>query len=285
MVRRLAWVTSAPARGTDPDEPLAIAALRRRGAVVDVVDWEDTAVRWDSYDRAVLRSPWNYQSRPSEFLDWLARVEQLVEVRNPAAVVRWSLDKRYMGELASAGVPVIDTLFVGPGETVMHSGGTWVVKPSIGAGSSDVAVFHAGQEDRSQQHIAYLHERGLTALVQPLIRSVTAEGEWPMVFFGGEFSHSANKFVRLQGSGDEERLFAREDNVPHRATHEQITVATQALEVVEARFGRLTYARVDLVRNDDGEYLVLEVEIFEPSLFLPEGGADAVERCAAALLA
>lgn len=285
MVQRLAWVTSAPARGTDPDEPLALAEIRRHGVTVEVVDWEDPAVRWDSYDRAVLRSPWNYQARPSEFLDWLTRVERLVEVRNPAAAVRWSLDKRYLGELDAAGVPVIDTLFVGPGEPSAVVGDTWVVKPSIGAGSSDVAVFHAGQEAASRQHIEYLHRRGLTALVQPLIRSVTDEGEWPMVFFDGAFSHSANKFVRLQGAGDEERLFAREDNVPHRANAQQIAVATQAMQAVQQRFGPLTYARVDLVRDDHDGYLVLEVEIFEPSLFLPEGGPGAVERCAAALIA
>jgi hypothetical protein len=43
-----------------------------------------------------------------------------------------------------------------------------------------------------------------------------------------------------------------------------------------ARFGVPLYARVDLVRDDDGGYRVLEVEMVEPSLFLVEGGPAAV---------
>ena len=290
MARRIAWVTSAAARGTDPDEPLALAALRRRGVHVNVVDWHDPAVRWGDFDRAVLRSPWDYQQRTPEFLEWLDRAASLVDLRNPPAAVRWSLDKHYLLELAGAGVPVVETQFVEPGSAVVvgeatSRGNAWIVKPSIGAGSSDVAVFCSGQEEASRTHVAGLHGRGLTALVQPLLPSVGRDGEWPMVFFAGRFSHSANKFVRLPGASDTDRLFAAEDNRPHLADDEQLRVASQALDVVQEHFGVLTYARIDLVRADDGSYLVLEVEVFEPSLFLPEGGHDAVERCADALVA
>jgi hypothetical protein len=41
---------------------------------------------------------------------------------------------------------------------------------------------------------------------------------------------------------------------------------------------------VDLVRDDAGGYCVLEVELVEPSLFLPYADAAAAERLAAALV-
>ena len=82
----------------------------------------------------------------------------------------------------------------------------------------------AGQAEVHQRHVqparpqlmARLHARGLTALVQPVLRSVAAVGEWPMVFFDGQFSHAANKFVRLQAdvtanSADDKALLKRFD--------------------------------------------------------------------------
>lgn len=285
MVRRIAWVTAGEARGRDPDEPLVLAVLAEMGVDVSVVDWDDQRVAWSAFDRVVIRSPWDYQDRPEEFLDWMSVVESLTDLRNQVAPMRWSLDKRYLLELAEAGVAVIPTEFVEPGKALGALNAPCVIKPSVGAGSRDVAVFHPGDDTLAAAHIARLHARQLVALVQPLLPSVAVDGEWPMVFFGGEFSHTASKRVHLPDPSTAGELFAIESNEPCIASAEQIEAAEQAMEYVQRRFGTLTYGRVDLVRGEDGRYLVLEVELVEPSLFLPEGGADAVRRCAAALVA
>jgi len=105
------------------------------------------------------------------------------------------------------------------------------------------------------------------------------------VFFGGSFSHTASKRVSLPDPSRVGELFAAESNAPCVASMEQIAVAERAMDYVHDRFGVLTYGRVDLVRGNDGELLVLEIELVEPSLFLPEGGPEAVLRCVAALVA
>jgi glutathione synthase/RimK-type ligase-like ATP-grasp enzyme len=292
MINRLAWVTADEARGRDPDEALALARLAEAGVSVDVVNWDERSVDWSSYPRVIIRSPWDYQDRPAEFLRWLEHVEQVTDLRNPVAPMRWSLDKHYLADLDRAGVPVTPTSIVAPGETAQFPSAAWVVKPSVGAGSRDVAVYRRGDESIAHDHVGRLHARGVSALVQPLLTSVAVDGEWPMVFFGGRFSHTANKRVRLpnptiaSADGDSaEELFATETNSPYAATREQIGVAERAMVYVHERFGVLTYARVDLVRDDDGNFCVLEVELVEPSLFLPEGGPDAVRRCVEALIA
>lgn len=285
MIKRLAWVTAGEARGRDPDEPLVLALLAAAGVAVSVVDWDDDAVEWQTFDRAVIRSPWDYQDRAEDFLRWMTRVEHLTDLRNPVAPMRWSLDKRYLRELSGAGVPVIPTDVIEPGGAPRFPDVAWVVKPSVGAGSRDVVEYRPGQEEQAAVHVAGLHRRGVAALVQPLLESVARDGEWPMVFFGGRFSHTASKRVSLPDPSRTGELFATESNQPCVATPDQIAVAEQVMAYVHSRFGVLTYARVDLVRNDDGDYLVLEVELVEPSLFLPEGGPDSVRRCAEALLA
>jgi glutathione synthase/RimK-type ligase-like ATP-grasp enzyme len=288
VIDSLAWVTTRDARGTDDDEAPALAALAATGVRVEVVDWDDPDVRWAAFDRIALRSTWDYSQRLDEFLGWLDRVDAVTEVRNPAAVVRWNLDKHYLAELAGAGVPVIPTTFVEPGGPVAFEGGDFeggvVVKPAVGAGSRDVGAYRADEHDLARAHVERLSARGASALVQPKVASVEAEGEWGLLFFGGRYSHAANKRIALAPAGVVDDLFVAEELAAHDAGEAQIAVAQAAVDVVAARFGTPAYARVDLVRGDDGGHQVLEVELVEPSLFLPQADAGAAQRLAAALV-
>ncbi len=283
MIDRLAWVTTKGARGRDEDEPLALAALARAGVDVAVVDWDDASVDWASYDRVAIRSTWDYPQRLTEFLGWLDAVDAVTELVNPIDVVRWNLDKHYLSELADAHVPVVPTVFVEPGGTPVFPGSESVVKPAVGAGSRDVSSYGPGQDAAFRAHVGRLHARGESVLVQPLLAAVATHGEWPLVFFNGRLSHAASKRVVLPPGGVED-LFAAETTAPHVADDEQIGAAQAAMDVVSARFGESAYARVDLVRDDDDRHCVLEIELIEPSLFLPQAEPAAADRLAEALI-
>lgn len=282
MIDRLAWVTTAAARGRDEDEPLALAELRRRGVRVDVLDWDDPGVRWGDYQRVVLRSAWDYPERLAEFRAWLGAVREVTDLRNPIDVVEWSLDKHYLADLAEAGVPIVPSAFVEPGDPFEPPSGEYVLKPAVGAGSRDAASYGPGHAAVAVAHVRRLQERGASVIVQPLLPSVAVDGEWPLVFFAGEYSHAASKRVTLPQAGSVDDLFATETNVPHVADAGQLAVANAAIDLINRRFGAPLYARVDLVRDDAGNPCVLELEMVEPSLFLAEGGPGAVERMAAA---
>lgn len=278
----LAWVTTASARGRDDDEPLGLAALARAGVDVDVVDWDDPGVDWARFDRVAVRSTWDYPQRLDAFLAWLQAVEAVTRLANPVALMAWNIDKRYLVDLAADGVAVVPTTVLDPGREPDLGGEGFVVKPAIGAGSQDVAVYAPAERRRAQAHVERLHARGATALVQPLLPAVATDGEWPLVFFAGRFSHAANKRVELPGEGEDD-LFAPETTAQHVADEAQLAVAETALAAIGARFGTPAYARVDLVRDGDG-YRVLEVELIEPSLFLPQAGPAAADRLAEALV-
>ena len=284
MIRRLAWVTTKAARGLDEDEPLALGALGRAGVQVEVVDWDDPELDWAGFDRVVMRSVWDYPERLAEFLDWVDQVSAVTDLVNSPAIVHWNLDKHYLVELASAGVPITPTEFVEPGASVTFPPGDFVVKPAVGAGSRDASSYRAEQHGLARAHVTRLLADNRPVLVQPFLASVRTEGEWPLVFVEGRYSHAAGKRVALPQAGTVVELFAAETNTPHVAGADQIEVAQAAIAVILAQFGAPTYARVDLVRDDAGAFCVLEVELIEPSLFLPYTDTAAVDQFVAALV-
>ena len=50
---------------------------------------------WDEFQGVLIRSSWDYQLRPVEFLAWIARLERGgVAVWNPGDLLRWNHHKR-----------------------------------------------------------------------------------------------------------------------------------------------------------------------------------------------
>ncbi len=284
MIKNLAWVTTQAAHGRDEDETAVVAALGVAGCTVEIVNWDNKAVNWSKFDRVVLRSAWDYPERLKEFLIWFDSVATISEIVNSPAIIYWNLDKNYLNELADAGIAITPTVFVKPGDVYEFPVGEFVVKPAIGAGSRDAASYDTKQHEIATSHVARLHASGQTVLVQPLLHSISKDGEWPMVFFGGKYSHAANKRVSLPSAGTVDDLFAAETNSPHTPTTSQLKVAQAAIEFVSAKFGITTYARVDLVLDNQDNFCVLELELIEPSLFLYYADAKCTQTFVEALI-
>ena len=290
---RIALVTARAARGTDCDMPLLLAALRQAGAEAQEVDWDDDAIDWSRFDLALLRSTWDYFERLPEFLDWAARVAERTRLVNPLPVVRWNTDKHYLAELARAGVSVVPSTFLEPGDDVAailevvlnthQDAPDFVVKPAVGAGSRD-AQRHA-RDDRSGivAHARRLLDARRSVLLQPYLDRVDEHGETALLFFDGVFSHAIRKGPLLKrGAGATTGLYAKETIEPRTPSSDELAVAQRALAAIPFE-QPLLYARVDLIRDDDGSPRLLELELVEPSVFAEH--ADGVaERFAQAIL-
>src|SRR5204862_2147648 len=109
----VALATCAELPHGDEDSPALVAALRARGIPARAAVWDDIAVAWQEFDLVVVRSTWDYAERRQRFLAWACG---LPRVANPLPVLEWSSDKRYLLELAAAGVPVVPTELLEPGD-------------------------------------------------------------------------------------------------------------------------------------------------------------------------
>jgi hypothetical protein len=185
--------------------------------------------------------------------------------------VAWNVDKRYLADIAAAGVPTIPSEFFAPGQTPHLPDGEVVVKPAIGAGSVGAQRFT--DRDAALDHVAQLHANGSTALVQPYVRQVES-GETALVFIGGRQSHAFTKAPILPPPGsrppfDESGTYAEESLRPADPDFELWDLGYATLSAAAAHLGvdvsEFLYARVDVI-GGPGEAHLLELELVEPSL-------------------
>jgi glutathione synthase/RimK-type ligase-like ATP-grasp enzyme len=263
--------------------PPLLAAFAAAQADATIADWDDPAVDWTRFDAALLRSAWDYTERLTEFLAWVEQVSALTVLVNPPEVVRWNCDKHYLRELAAAGVPVVPTHFAEPGMDAAaaleefrsrHRCAELVVKPAVGAGSRDTRRHAAQATSEILEHMQPLLDAGRSVMLQPYLTGVDQHGETALIYIGGAFSHAIRKGPLLpKGAGATQALFAPEDITPRAPGADELAVAGRIF--AHLPFGELLYARIDLIRDQDGQPRLLELELAEPSLFFTyaEGAA------------
>ncbi|WP_422774688.1 ATP-grasp domain-containing protein [Plantactinospora sp. WMMC1484] len=272
---RVALITCAELPGLDPDDRLLLAPLAERGIRVEAAVWDDPAVDWAGYRLAVLRSPWDYPPRRAEFVAWAESVPRLA---NPADLVRWNTDKRYLRELAEAGVPTAPTDWLGPDAdwSLPAQRGEYVVKPVVGAGSLDAGRYDladAEHRELATAHVKRLQATGRWVMVQPYLGAVDTAGETALLFVAGpdglRFSHAIRKGPMLVGPDrGVDGLFRPEQIAPRTPADAEIAVAERVLAALPGGTARPLYARIDLIPGPDGAPVLVEVELTEPSLFL-----------------
>ena len=280
----VAIATCAEHPRLDGEGRLLLAALRELGIRAEPEVWtQQPADGWDAYALVVLRSTWDYTLMPERFLAWTREIGD--RLLNAPGVVAWNADKRYLFDLAEAGMPVIATEHVAPGAAFVPPSGRFVVKPAIGAGSQGAAVFDEARHAAAREHVAALHAGGHDVLLQPYLDAVDGvEGEVALVFVEGELSHAMRKGPLLAlDVPPEHDLFRQEDMRPAEPAGDIVALGRRVHEFVERRFGRPLYARVDMLRDAGGAPAVLELELIEPSLFLDHspGSAQALARAIA----
>jgi len=268
-------VSCAEAREFDSDLPLLIRALGDRGIIADIVDWDNASVDWSMYSSAIVRSPWDYHRRYSEFVEWLRKVSTQTVLHNSADVIEWNTDKVYLGELDAAGIPIIPTTYVRGAEdivTVSNEGmleKDIVVKPTVSAGSNNTER-HEESPVKAAAHLGALIDAGKVAMVQPYQRFIDEQGETAMLYFNGEFSHAFRKGAILAtGDNIKNGLYTEEDISERTPRAVERELGEQVMDYVVQKIGKAPlYARVDVVRGSGGFPVLMELELAEPSLYV-----------------
>lgn len=249
---------------------------RLLGARATFIDWTK-AEDFAGFDLVTPLLAWGYPRDCPRWFGLLDRLEaENVRVSNPVSILRWNSDKAYLAELDAVGIPSVPTILcAGLDKAALEEARktfnveSLVVKPPISGGAD--GTFRLERSDGVPHSVA-----GHRMMIQPYLPNIAEEGEYSLFYFGGAFSHSIIKRpakgdfrVQEQYGGKEEAVAAPEGAL---ALAQRAFAATAAM----TRTGTLAYARVDILRDGDGVFRLMELELIEPSLFLrfaPDEGA------------
>lgn len=252
------------------------AVLQAGGIDVEARPWTDVGDVRGS-DLVLPLVAWGYHDNPAQWHALLSQLESSgATIVNPVPVLRWNSDKIYLEELGASGVPTIPSHLVDVMDeaALEEAWAKWgddiVIKPPVSASATGTHRLRAGDPMPAESG-------GNPMIVQPFLRSVTDEGEYSLMLFDGELSHAVVKRPRAGDYRVQPHLGGREE--PCQAPHGAIEIANAALAAAP---GEPAYARVDLVRGNDGELRIMELELIEPSLWL-QHAPDKGESFAAAI--
>ena len=251
------------------DDEHAVAPLAELGWLVETLSWRQRATPWEAFDAVIIRSTWDYWNDVPAFLEVLTQINRATRLANPLDLVHWNLAKTYLRDLEGKGVRIVPTLWLDElrPAAVGHCAdplGTdrLVVKPVVGANGEDA---YRLDRDMDPSRLRDIEERfrARPCMLQPYLANVVAEGEYSLFFFNGAFSHAILKVPAPGEFRSQEERGAELHAV--EPPDELLACARSALAVVEPA---PLYARVDLVRDDGGDFAVMEMELIEPSLYL-----------------
>lgn len=221
------------------------------------------------FDLVLPLLAWGYQREVSGWFALLDRLEaEGLPIANPASVLRWNSDKAYLAELAEAGVATVPTLIresmsdaaLTSAREILESQ-RLVVKPPISGGADGTWLI--GPSDPLPAEAA-----GQRMLVQPFLPAISEDGEYSLFYFGGHYSHAISKHPAVGDFRVQEQFGGIERAVEPDADAKTLAKAALAATDQLLGCGPLTYARIDMVRDAEGNFRLMELELIEPSLFL-----------------
>ncbi|WP_417233086.1 ATP-grasp domain-containing protein [Brevundimonas sp.] len=182
---------------------------------------------------------------------------------NPAAVLAWNSDKTYLARLAERGVPMPETIWSDgvTADTVAAAFASTgadqlIVKPTVSGGAWRTLRLSPGQP------IGEAPEG--SAMIQPYLPTIETLGETSLLFFDGVFSHAVNK----RPVGGEFRIQVQFGGLYTPVTDPPAGAMALARQVLAAIDEPLLYARIDMVSDANGNWLLMEAELIEPDLYL-----------------
>jgi len=269
-MKRCAFLTMDDTAGWSIDADLAIPPMQALGWEIDTVPWRAAGVDWDRYDAVYIGTPWDYPQDVAHFISVLGEIDTSRAVLvNDLGLVRWGIPKTYLRDLEARGADIVPSLWrerLAPGGITVFfdalSSDQIVIKPVVSTNATDTFLLDLDDAVNHEPELLRTFA-GREFVVQPFIENIRTEGEFSLFYFSGTYSHAIRKTPRQRDFRVQEEHGASIVAVEPEAS--LLECADGILRLVEPL---PVYARCDLVRGPDGRFLLMELELIEPSMYL-----------------
>jgi len=250
------------------EDRLVLEALEAQGFKVTRKSWADPDFDWSSTSAAIFRTTWDYFNRFAEWKIWLQQVSAQTTLVNSYEMILWNMDKHYLGELAKKGVRIPETRYVNRGEitslSALHAATGWketILKPCVAGSARHTYRLNLDNLDQHETTFQQLISKE-DMMLQPFQKNILTHGEISVMIIGGKFTHAVIKKAK---TGD----FRVQDNFGgtvalHEPSEKEIEFAEKAVTTISPL---PAYARVDIIRDNEDELALIEIELIEPELW------------------
>jgi glutathione synthase/RimK-type ligase-like ATP-grasp enzyme len=268
-MRRLAFLSTDHLDGFFSYDELAAEALRLCDCHVDMVSWRKP-VDWTDYEMVIIRTPWDYQQKPEQFLTVLEAIENSRTILlNNLQLVRWNIAKTYLQKLAASGFPTVPTLWLksSPSEAdFLQAFETFrcreiIIKPQISANADNTYRVTQQSLSRLLPDLAIVFQNR-PSMLQPFLDTINTIGEYSLIYFEDEFSHAIRKVPK---AGD---FRVQEEHGGLISAAKPPTILRHwSTKILHSLPTLPLYARFDWVFINRNRPALIELELIEPSLY------------------
>lgn len=250
------------------EDGLVVAALTQQGYKVGRKSWSDPDFDWSSTKSVIFRTTWDYFERYEEWTNWLEKTSQVTRMINPYALIQWNMDKHYLGDLLKRGINIPETHYIEVGEKVTSAElldeKGWdkaILKPCFSGAARHTYKIEGQASDVIETTFQELIAKE-AMMLQPFQENVLKHGEISLMVMGGSFTHAVLKIAK---EGD----FRVQDDFggtvhDYTPTAEEIAFAEKAVAACDPS---PSYARVDIIRDNNNALAIIELELIEPELW------------------
>jgi len=244
--------------------------LQALGWRIDTVAWRSPEADWNAYDAVYIGTPWDYPEDLAHFIRVLERIDRSGAVLvNDFELVRWGVPKTYLRDLETRGADVVPSLwFDGLLPEQLSSffqtlrSDRLVIKPVVSTNATDTFLLDRNNAvDKAELLLDTFRDRAF--VVQPFIENIRTEGEYSLFYLGGTLSHAIQKVPKARDFRVQE-----EHGASIKALVPDVSLVACADRILGLVKPQPVYARCDLVRGPDGRFLLMELELIEPSMYL-----------------
>ncbi len=249
---------------------LIINPLNNTGWDCDQVPWDSKKViDWDQYDSVIIRSTWNYQKDVKNFMLLLKEIDvSKASLQNPIDIVEWNLNKQYLKDLEDKNIKIVPSKWFKKfnAEEIIQSFSRFnskkiIIKPCI---SANADFTYALEPINALKKLDDIKNNFVNKdfIIQPFIESIKSEGEYSLIFFGNILSHVLLKTPKIGDFRVQEEHGGNLKSI----IKPEIELIQFGNNVIKNLPKLCLYSRVDVVRSKE-EFLLMEVELIEPSLY------------------
>ncbi|HKJ34769.1 MAG TPA: hypothetical protein VKA34_23290 [Balneolales bacterium] len=265
----IAFLTMDSLDGFVSYDHLAVPPLQEFQHEVDFVSWRKK-IDWDQFDMVIIRTTWDYQNDLEQFIKTLQDIDDSdASLENSLDLVKWNIEKNYLRDLEKGALPIVPTVWETQPLHARNLKGYFnhfdthhiIIKPTVSANADHTYWLKKETVDKHVDKLEQVFEKR-PFMVQPFMESIVTEGEFSLFYFNGKYSHTILKTPMQHDFRVQE-----EHGGIIQSVQPDDEILKQGEKVMKSLPELPLYVRIDFVRDQNEDYLIMEIELIEPSLY------------------